>query len=203
MKKYEKGSFGYINALKKSRLIQTIVLFCIVLIVLLVGVLINNYSKKNYFTIFSVLMVLPATKVAIGYIILIPFRSVDQRKYEKTKSLLPENISFYTDVVLTSSEKIMNLDFLIIIGNRIVGLKGKNRQDLTYINQYINKGIKDRGFLYECVIYDNEREFYNAIKHDLEKTIEHDLEKTIKHDLEKTIPSSLVELIAYLESLMV
>lgn len=171
MKKYKKGSYGYINALKKSRLIQTLSLFGIVLIILLVGFLLNNNSKNNYFTIFSVLMVLPATKVAIGYIILIPFRSIDKRKYDEVKSLLPEKSSIYTDVVITSTEKIMNLDFLVILGSRVLGLKGSYKQDLAYINQYLIKGIKDRGFLYECAIYGNEKEFYKAIQLGIEKEL--------------------------------
>ena len=62
-----KGSFEYIKQRKKRQLSLTLLMFGIALGIFVLGLALNKFDKRNIFTVFAVLAVLPSTKILISY----------------------------------------------------------------------------------------------------------------------------------------
>lgn len=122
--KIERGDFGYIQARKRKALLGTILMAVIGVAIFVTGLLLNKMSNRNVFTIIAVLFVLPGAKFLVAYIVTFPYQSVSRERYDKVKSALTENMTLYTDLVITSSEKVMHLDFIAVGNGQVIGLVG-------------------------------------------------------------------------------
>lgn len=159
MKKAIKGSFGYIDTVKKSQLLISILMFSVVIIIFFTGYFINDYSKESYFTVMSIVMVLPASMMLVRYLILVPFHSVPKNKYDEVVSLINERDILYTDFVITSTKKVMNVEFLVIIDKYIIGLAVCEKEQLTHIETYLSTNIKSRKLPYTVKLYNDDKRF--------------------------------------------
>ncbi len=159
----EKGCAGYINRRKKNAFIGVLCMVIIGITVFIVGLFLNNMSNRNIFTVAAVLFVLPGAKYLVRFIVMFPYHSVDEERYNKIKEYLDDRMELYTDLVITSSEKVMFLDFIVIGNNQVVGLIGE-RQDLSYIRKYLGTGVLNWGDDYKVKIVDSEKVFINELK---------------------------------------
>lgn len=188
MEKLEKGTFGYINNRKNSQMIKSVISFTIAFIIFLAGYLLNDNSKKNVFTVVAVLCILPATKILISYIVVFPFRSVGKIAYDEVKALQAKTDHLYTDLVFTSPEKIMNLSFLMVKGNKIIGLSQYKKANEKYIRKYLQQLMDDKGLPFNVKIMKNYKLFLNEIEKDTKDTVKDE----ISEELHKIIMSILV-----------
>lgn len=184
----EKGQYNYIDTRKKAQGRKSILMFLISASIFILGLCFNDFNKNNVFTIVAAVSVLPATKMLISYIILAPYHSVRKELYDKVANLIAMDDTCYTDVVFTSTEKVMYLAFLIVIGEEVIGLVGRSKEDKGYISNYLSQGIKKRGLNYNLTIYDEENKFMKRLRE--MKHSEADIE-------------SVKELKDYIKSLMV
>lgn len=203
-----RGAFGYITEKKKSYLKKTILYILIGLIIFVVGYFLNKRSTANVFTVLAILMVLPGAKAVVAWIVFFPFQSVGKERYEKVYEVLarkvqtPRSMSqamvdtkiledilqLYTDVVFTSPQKVMNLDFLVVSDHRILALAGKEKQDLSYMETYLKEGLLGKKSPFGVKIYDNADQFMKAVQ---------------ALEIRETTKESRVDTVEYLESLIV
>lgn len=142
--KIQRGSYGYIRNRKQKKIIGLVVLLVLAAAIFIVGLFLNKFSKANIFTVVAILVVLPWAKVLTAYIVLFPYHTPEKEKYDKIKQFETDGLRIYSDLVITSEEKIMNLDFLVIGNQKVYGVLGKDKQDLEYINKYLKKGISNQ-----------------------------------------------------------
>ena len=161
--KIERGDFGYIQARKRKALLGTILMAVIGVAIFVTGLLLNKMSNRSVFTIIAVLFVLPGAKFLVAYIVTFPYQSVSRERYDKVKSALTENMTLYTDLVITSSEKVMHLDFIAVGNGQVIGLVGPKKQDIAYIRKYLTGGVQNWGTGYKVKIVDNEKTFLGEL----------------------------------------
>lgn len=126
MKKCEKGTPGYLEYKKKVEIIRTVVYFLLVAAVYLLGYS-QTHTNKNLLTVVAVVGCLPACKALVGVITRLPYPSIDPKRAEEVRALSPHMTSVF-DLVVTSRDKIMPIDALVISGNKVFGhLTGKKR----------------------------------------------------------------------------
>ena len=159
MKIAVKGTFGYIDSKKRLQLLISLVLFSAVLIIFTTGYILNDKSKASYFTVLAILMVLPAAMMFVNYLILVPFHSISKNNYNEVVSRIKEGDTLYTDFVITSKQKIMYLSYLAISDTNVIGLLGREKEDLSYIENYLSTNIKMRGLPYIVTLFNDENEF--------------------------------------------
>lgn len=184
-KRPKKGQPGYINAQKRRRLLKTVLYFLAAAGIFLLGLCLNKFEKSNIFTIIAVLFVLPATKAMVSYIVLFPFHSVPVKNAEKVAALMKEANIVYTDMVFTSTEKVMFLSFLVIARDEILCLAGREKEDTAYMERYLREELKKRMLSYKVYITKDEKNFLSKVEHTAPA---------------ETIPEELTD---YLRSLMV
>lgn len=183
-----KGQRGYINFKKRTQLLKALMYVGIGILIFIFGLLVNKFEKSNIFTIIAILMVLPMAKRLVNFIVFLPFQSVPEETYQAVSLLKKEEDTLYTDAVFTSSEKIMYLSFLIIAGNEVIGLIGREKEDKEYITKYLTESIRKRGWSYKVTIYTKKESFFKRYK-----TVDRSLIREEESELKDFLWSLLVE----------
>lgn len=140
-----KGNYGYINYKKKTSLLMALWMVLIGLGIFVVGLLLNKMSGRNVFSIFGMLMVLPMAKYLTTYIVVFPFATPSEQRFQRFQKTCGglEEVYVFSDLVLTSTEKVMNLDFMAVGNGYVVALQGKDKPETKYIQQYLEKGCRN------------------------------------------------------------
>ncbi len=135
--KITKGEPGYIDAQKKKMIVITVAEFAAVAVLLLIGYFTTG-SRLNIWTVVAVLGCLPASKALVGVITIFPYHSVDLKtaREVKEKSNL---ITSSFDMVVTSKEKIMQVDCVVISNNTVCGYAHSQKTDPSYVSGHIKK----------------------------------------------------------------
>lgn len=163
MKKVTRGEFGYIENRKKRALIGVLLITLIGIAIFLTGLFLNKMSNRNIFTVLAVVMVLPGAKFLVRFIVMFPYHSVEKERYDKVKAILPENMELYTDLVITSPEKVMNLDFIAVGNHQVIGLMGAGKQEIAYVRKYLANGVHNWGSDYKVKILESEKTFFGEL----------------------------------------
>lgn len=144
MMKIEKGQPGYIKARKIRYLIWSIAEFGIVIAVVLLGYF-QTGTKMNLFTILGVLGCLPASKMLVEFITMAPHRSIEAQKYKELEDKARLLIRIY-DLVITSREKVMPVDAVVISGHVVCGYSSSERTDEQILARHIKNTLKDNHY---------------------------------------------------------
>lgn len=159
-----KGEYGYLNSTKKKNLISTIIMFFIFLVIMLIGYILNDFSNRNIFTVIAVLFILPGTRSLIGFITLIPYKTSDIKLYDEIDKSKLANDILYSDLVVSSPERVMGLSFLVIREDSILGLNNKDQKNGKDIRAYLEALLKARELDYKVKIYHSYDGFLEKVK---------------------------------------
>ncbi len=158
-----KCEFGYIRSQKKFQALMLLLYIAIGAGLFLTGFLITG-TRANLFTVLGILMALPAAKRVIALVVMVPRQSVEKERYDKMKSVLSGDSALLTDYVFTSTEKIMNLDFVVIYRKNVIGILGRDGQDIKYMTDYLQKGIGEIASGWHVRIFFSDEDFYKFYK---------------------------------------
>ena len=175
----KRGEFGYLKAKKRKSLLGTLCMALIGVAIFLAGLFLNKMSNKNIFTVIAVLFVLPGAKFLVAYIVTFPYKAVTKERYDAVKEKIGENLQLYTDLVISSSEKIMHLDFIVVGNGQVIGLLGKEKQDIAYVRKYLSTGVKNWGSDYKVKIVESEKMFLTEIANIESKEVDQEEEKNV------------------------
>lgn len=179
-----KCEFGYISSQKKFQALMLLLYVAIGAGLFLTGFLITG-TRANLFTVLGILMALPGAKRVIALVVMAPRQSVKKERYDKMRSALSGNGALLTDYVFTSSEKVMNLDFVVIYKKNVIGILGRDGQDVKYMTDYLQKKIEEIASGYHVRIFFSDEDFYEFYKKMPESAGEEDNEtkqdEIVKH----------------------
>lgn len=159
----KKGEFGYISRRKERAVLTAVIILIVAVAIFVAGLLLNKMSKANIFTIVAVLFVLPWAKQIVAVVVLFPYQSVSRERYERVAVLVEEPVKLYTDLVITSPEKVMNLDFAVVGYGQVIALVGRDGQDVAYIRKYLTEGVANWGD-YKVKILESEKIFLGEVE---------------------------------------
>ncbi len=119
MRKCEKGTPGYLRDKLKIEILRTVIYFAIVAAVFLLGYS-QTHSNKNLLTVAAVVGCLPACKALVGVITRFPYQTVDSALAEEVAEK-SSHLTVIYDLVITSTEKIMPVDCIVVSGDKVFG----------------------------------------------------------------------------------
>lgn len=160
----DKGTHGYIKYKKNKQLRDTISIALVGIIIFVIGYLLNDNSKNNVFTILAILLALPGAKMLVGYIVVAPYQSMNDKEYEQVCKVISPSIAMISDLVITSTDKVMNLDVVVVEDYQVIALLGKQGQDISYIQTYLMRTIKNQGYSFEVKVLTDFSEFLLRVK---------------------------------------
>ena len=149
----------------------------------LIGLAVHK-TRANLFTVLGILMVLPAAKRVIALVLMVPRKSVEKERFEKVQGALPESAALLT--VFTSTEKVMSLDFVIVMNKNVYGIKDGKKTDDAYVEKYLSETISAAARGYRVQLFENEEAFLKMLKRSERKeetAEERSLQEKVVHDL--------------------
>lgn len=159
-----KGKYGYIKA-KRNNLIKWLVidvLFAVVLFV--IGLFLNDFSKANIFTIFAMLFTIPGAKIVVSMVVIAPFKALSKESYDSINNKVGDSKSVLYDLVLTSPEKVMYIQSMCITNEAYVVLPNINKRlDREHMKKYIKKHMSNYGYEKNIVIVEDKKDYLDKI----------------------------------------
>lgn len=143
MKRVIKGTPGYLDYKKKFELIRTIIYFLLVAAVFFLGYS-QTHTRKNLLTVVAVVGCLPACKALVGVISRFSYSSIEQKQADEIAEKA-RHLTVIYDMIITSREKIMPVDSIVISGNMIFGYTRNKKVDLKYAATHISSILQQNG----------------------------------------------------------
>ena len=142
--KIPKGGAGYISGRKRQLLLKTLLEFGIVAALLILGYM-QTGTKKNLLTVVAIVGCLPASKSAVGWLSLLPYKTIAAEKAGEIKEKAALLTAVY-DMVLTSRDKIMPVDCFVISGRTVCGYTKSRKVDVSDTAEYLKEMFALNGF---------------------------------------------------------
>lgn len=142
--KAKKGEAGYVQAQKTKYLFYSIIEFSIVIAFVLFGIL-KTGSRLNGFTIVGIVGCLPASKMLVEYITMMPHKGIEWNLSQE----IVEKASLLTvifDTIITGNEKVMPVQAFVISGNTICGYTTSEKTDETMLAKYLKQLLAQNGY---------------------------------------------------------
>lgn len=150
MKKIEKFEYGYVNNRKKSLTFRVILMIALGLIVFLIGLMLNKFQYANIFTILAVLFVLPMARYLTILLVIIGFKSPDKGEYESVKQELSGHGVLLFDIVFSSTETTMCVDYMVLNGSIAYiysnALSDKQKDKFAKAEKFLNTHFSEKGY---------------------------------------------------------
>lgn len=178
--KISRGELGYLEYKKKKAVLGTAAMAVIGFAIFIIGLFLNKMSNKNIFTVVAVLFALPAAKFLVAYIVAFPYHTVGKERFDKIKAHVTEGMTLYTDLVITSSEKVMSLDFVVVGNKQVIGITSDKKVDISYIRKYLTDGVANWGDDYKVKIVESEKLFINELDNVKSVDVDEEQEDNVK-----------------------
>ncbi len=137
--KAEKGTFGYIKAQKKKRTLITSVLFLIPIIIFLTG-LHETGTRLNMFTFVAIMGCLPASRSAVGMVMMLMQKSTDPELYRQVEERAGDLVRAY-ELTISAYEKNTPVDSLVICGYHVESESGHRVCPEAYQRDFKRKRV--------------------------------------------------------------
>ncbi len=159
-----KGEVGYINSKKKYELIMALAIFAVAAAIFVIGLALNKWEKGNIFTVIAAIFIIPMARFMTTYIMFRPFKSVSQEKADEVEKNAKPGSIIYADYIMTSEKKAMMLAFLVITSDKILGIIGREQEDVLDVRNYIQDMVTRRGYDYKVTIAEDYPKFFSLLK---------------------------------------
>ena len=142
--KTEKGQKGYLKARKQKYLIAAIAEFAVVIAIFITGYMQTGF-RLNLLTIVAVVGCLPAAKMLVEFITMAPHKGISEEKHQELEEHAPLILRAY-DMIITSSQKVMPLDAVVVSGHVVCGYASNPRTDETALADHIKEILKNNHY---------------------------------------------------------
>lgn len=160
-----KGTYGYIDRWKKSKLVMIFLWVIFIGALFLIPAVIMG-TRYNAFTVAAIVMVLPAARQAVQYFAMMGFHSGRQDEYEKIAALTQGKkwMVLAADMVLASESGHMVLNMLVICNGNIYGYAPKQKKSREAIEAYLTNILMEADITHKKpVVHENFEEFEEMI----------------------------------------
>ena len=180
MQRQEKGEFGYMAYRKKMNLIKMLAAFGIVIAVFVAG-LIAFKTRNNILTVLSIVLVLPAAKMAVGYFVLLPHKSASSKLYEKTEQAA-SNLGRCYDLIVSNAKSPIGTLAVVVSDTSVCAFTQEEKADKALFEKSMCDFMKNDGLNVSVTLYKDEKSFISRAR-SLNSNFENDdLSKTAKRD---------------------
>lgn len=161
MKKTEKGCYGYIRYERKKRILITLAAFAIPVIIFLTGYL-QTGTRSNLFTFVAIMGCLPASKCAVGMIMICLQKPLDQERYQIVSEHVRDMTVIY-EATVSSYEKNIPLPCIVISGLHVVCLSLDPKVDAPFVQKHIQKILQGNGYRSDVKVFTDQKLFLRRV----------------------------------------
>ncbi len=163
MKLKSKGTLGYINNRKFARGLLFLAEVALVVAIFLTGYFTTG-SRENLLTVVAIVGVLPAAKSLVALIMIFPHKSQTQEAYDEVCGVAGDTCVVLTELVLTTTERIMPVDFIVVKESHIVGFTTNAKCDIPFADKFLTENMQLNGHKVSVKIMNNKSKFLARVK---------------------------------------
>lgn len=158
-----KGTLGYINNRKIVRSLLLLLEIALVAAIFITGYVVSG-RRENLFTVVAIVGVLPAAKSLIACIMIWPHKSQTKEAYDEVCGFAGDTCVVLTELVLTTTERIMPIDFVVVKESHIVGFTTNPKCDIPFADKFITENMQLNGHKVSVKIMNNKSKFLSRVK---------------------------------------
>lgn len=154
MSKIKKGQFGYLQSQRRKTLLYMILLYGMAF-VMYFGARAYFETNQNLFTILAVLVMLPAAKFTVSFIMLARAGECPQKVQREVEQHVGSLEDAY-DLYFTSEKKNFNICHLAAAGKTLAAYTADPKCDCAMGEQHLRRMLMNNGFHgYQIKIFQN------------------------------------------------
>lgn len=154
MSKIQKGQYGYLQSQKKKTLLYTVLLYATAL-VMYFGARVYFQTNQNLFTILAVLVMLPAAKFTVSFIMLVRAGECPEKVHREVEQHIGSLDDAY-DLYFTSEKKNFSICHLAAAGKTLAAYTDDPKCDCQMGEQHLRRMMMNNGFHgYQIKIFRN------------------------------------------------
>lgn len=161
-RKTEKGEKGYIAERKKLAGLMTLIFFAIVAALYITGLIVCK-TRNNILTVIAVLLVLPAAKFAVDWIMILPHKPVDEGLYNAVEEADGKFLHKY-ECVFTSKERAVYAPALVITDHTMCAYVQDTKTDMKNFREALEKYTEAAGASVKVTLISDEKQFIKKVK---------------------------------------
>lgn len=161
MKRVDKGVYGYVDYRKKKQLFMSLAEFLAVSLIFLIGFLVCK-TKNNICTVIAIVLVLPATRALVAYLMFAKYQTGDKEKYDELTGKTA-GFPLLSDCVMTCKEKNIYVPFAVITDTVIYCFTEDTAFDRNYFEKNISEFIKSCGDTVSVKLYTDYEQFKKKV----------------------------------------
>ncbi len=176
--KAKKGEWGYFDAERKRKIAQSVILFCIPLLILITSRLYFG-TQKNVMTVVAMVGIVPACMSLVSVIMFMFRKSLPEEEYREL-SAHEGDLTVAYELYMTSEKRNALVDCLAVCGNEVVGYVSDPKTDLQFARDHLQKMLRADGFKVSVRMLGDRKHFIerldglNAHAEDLRKDIRYE-----------------------------
>lgn len=161
MKKVKKGDYGYISYQKKRRVLMTLGLFAIPLVIFITGY-VQTGTRKNLFTFVAIMGCLPASKCAVGMIMMLLQKPMKAELYTKIKEHVRDMTVIY-EATVSAYEKNTPLPCIVVSGLQVVCYCEDAKADTAFVEKHIKKILQGNSYKSNVKVFTDLKAFLRRL----------------------------------------
>lgn len=142
--KVNKGKAGYLGKRRKQLLLKLSMEAVVIAGLMILGIM-ETGSRSNLLTVVAILGCLPAGKTLVELIMIFPHKSLEPVIAEEVEKKA-EGLTTVYDLVFTSTNKIMPVDCMVIMGHTICGYSRNPKLDCTYTTKHLKEMLEQNKY---------------------------------------------------------
>ncbi len=169
----DKGQLGYVNNRKLARGLVVGIGLAAVVAIFLTGYITTD-TRNNILTLVAILTSLPVAKYIVLFIMVLPYHSQTQELYDKVKDAAGDKSQVLAEMILTSKEKVMPIDFLVVKESHVIGYTTYKKCDIPFAEKFLTDNMQVNGHKVTVKIWEDEKKFISKVASMGNKEIEDD-----------------------------
>lgn len=161
MQKKQKGELGHLQYKKTVMLLATIAMFAVVIAVF-VGGLIYFHKKENIMTVMAILLVLPAAKITVGYLVLLPHHACPVDLKNQTQTHCGALLSAY-DLIVSNEKKPIGTQVIVVSDHVVCALTDESKADAKLFETSLTNFLKNDHINATVTLYFDEKTFLKRV----------------------------------------
>ncbi|MDO4632305.1 MAG: hypothetical protein Q4B01_00440 [Eubacteriales bacterium] len=161
MKKTAKGKYGYLKYEKKKRTLITAVMFAIPLVIYITGLL-QTGTRKNMFTFVAIMGCLPASRSAIGMILVLLQKPMQEALYRECQEHVRDLDVLY-ECVVSSEKRNTSIACIVLYGLNVICYSEDPKLNASETETHIKKILQGNGFRSNVKIFTEKKGFFRRV----------------------------------------
>lgn len=179
----DKGTYGYVDAYKSYQLKKVLIWVGFIAAIFIVGIIVFK-TRNNYVTILAVLLVLPAAKTLVAYVIMMPFKTDKEEYYEEIKKIVTDKMTLLSDLVVSKYEGLMMYSLMVVYQGNIYAYAHPQKIKEKQLKGYMTTLVRQCGFEQDAEIFESFEDFKRRITELSKMTVEEEYDNsTLLHSL--------------------